>query len=582
MTEDEFRRALERLQSEHAGDVEKKLAEIRRRIRAKYFEAQRRVASDPHRLIAVRCPRQVGKTYFIAGEILCALTQPNVQVCYITLIREQAKRNIWAPIMKIAAEVGWELYEQESELIITAPETGSWVILRGCQDMADVAKFEGTFYDKVFIDEAQAFPATVIKRLIYNALLPTLGKKGGQLYITGRPNNIFYGEFFEVTSPQAEVVYLGKDEKLRSRSRPWVERHDKKWEGVIFAYSLHSWTQQDNTAEPQIWESSKQLKELNGWPDDHPTWMRESLGLWATDESLLVYRFAEGERLPGATDWKHGTCWKRIEVEPHLRQFNPFGLPIPGQRPIRYAIGLDLGDADESRVSVCGYSPQWPVAYGAAYEWGLAGGNLTLLAKHVAMAVAYCGGWDGDEGEPMKLDVPYIGLPRAETIGRKLYEYVKIGMNRVDGFWADAEKFGGLVLRQMARDYGIVIKEAKKRHKKDHIEALNTDTENGKYLVLLGSVTAGEMAVLSWDETRMKEKSGQKNNACDAALYAGCNARHHDATELVEKPVVQGNDLVVQQMMERRERMMRPPVEDAQANIGMIAPIDAYDGWDWQ
>ncbi len=572
--------ALQKLKRAQSGDREKSLQGMAVQLQTLLYTAQRECSVDPHPFVAICCPRRVGKTFWVAVETLCTLaTVEEAHVVYITLIRDQAKRNFWEPLQMLAERVGMNVDVNESDLRLTNQDTGGWAMLRGCETEADCAKFEGTYYHRAFIDEAQAFGLSTIVKLIENSLTPCLGDVDGRLYMMGRPVGVFAGRFYEATNDKASLIRVDETER-RAVSRPWQERALPRWEGVDFAWSLHTWSQERAAAEAgpgsraaRIWSNSLKVKRINGWADTHPTWMREALGLWSADDSLLVYRF-DARLAPEGTLWAPESDLTEEQVRK-----NPFRIPGGHKVPLRYVIGVDMGQSDPRTIQVFAYSPNLRVCYGACYEYESIGISLRAMAMEIVKAVAYCAAWDGVEGEEIEVrdGALTFGVGPGEKIGARLLEYMRLGLDLIDDIYGDIDKMGGEVLVHMLHEYGIRIIPAKKKNKRDHQEAFNTDLVDRRMLIKAGSRLAAEMAVLAWDDSGLKEKSGQKNNNCDSGLYAGVNCRHHDAQELIFVPPESPEQRSARRMAEHRQRLSRPRSADERfVDIGAVAPIDAW------
>lgn len=256
--------------------------------------------------------RRSGKTRSIAADLpYTAISHPDVIVLYITLSRVNAKRLIWPEFKNINEQFQLGGKVNESELSITFPNK-SRLYLIGASDQSSIENFRGLAIKKVYIDEAQSFPA-YIAALIDEVIGPALMDHAGQLIVTGTPPAVLSGYFFD----------LCKDP---IKSKGW---------------SHHFWSFFDNPKLPFLKEGKTHQdmlqRELNrrGVTVDDPSVQREWFGKWVQDENSLVYKYS-----PTRNHYDH--------------------LP---KSDWHYIVGLDLGFKDADAIAVLAYSEQHPETY---------------------------------------------------------------------------------------------------------------------------------------------------------------------------------------------------------------------------
>jgi hypothetical protein len=255
-------------------------------------------------------------------------------------------------------------------------------------------------------------------------------------------------------------------------SKPWNEigPADRNF------WSLHSWTLRDNTALPHLWDEALGIKEREGWTDENPIWRREYLGQWVADDADRVYKFRE------YTD--DGLPWN--VWEPEATDANPFGLP--GDHWWRFVYGVDLGSKDPFALQVLAYSDTCPTLY-HVYEYSQKGLTVTQV------------------GELLTDLISKTGYPEAIV--------------------ADLAGNGGMIIAELNERFGLSVEAAEKKNKPDSIELTNSDLIDGRLKLLKGSLITQQMMDLQWDETGMKENKAQRNDCCDAFIYARRRALHH-------------------------------------------------------
>jgi hypothetical protein len=448
-------------------------------LRQRLFAEQLDFIEDPCRRKVLLCSRRAGKTYtLVAYHALRALAVTVFHGVYVTLVRDQAKRLFWEPLLQLDDELELGIDFHHADLIARFRH-GPRITVRGAENDADVEKFRGDKYDLFTLDEAGLPQFTGrLKNMVRQVVGPALLDRRGTLAMTGTPGHILKGEFFDATGPQASELDA---EALHAMSRPWVERDDAKWQSVEWTWSLHGWTLEQNTAQPHIWEEALAEKRRNGWSDDSPGWRREFCGQWVPDDSLLVFRFHSGRN-----------TWE------------PVGRPafehLPTGHTWRCVLSCDMGFADPFAVHVWAHSDTHPNAY-HVYEYSAAGLTVGRIAEEIRRAHATCGGEENFDAQ--------VG---------------------------DFDTLGGTIHETLSAEHGIALTKAVKKDKRDHIELTNNELVDARIFVLAGSQLENEWTYLSWDDTGLKEKSSQPNHCSDAALYAIRHLRHRASTQAAAVP----------------------------------------------
>jgi hypothetical protein len=91
----------------------------------------------------------------------------------------------------------------------------------------------------------------------------------------------------------------------------------------------------------------------------------------------------------------------------------------------------------------------------------------------------------------------------------------------------DTGGLGKMVVEEINSRFGLNLEPAEKVHKKDFIELMNDDFDNGNIEIGDGMEDyIDELESLQWDEDKRREDERYSNDICDAALYAWREARH--------------------------------------------------------
>lgn len=248
---------------------------------AALFGPQLAFVADRHPLKAAFCSRRAGKTHGLAYSLVEAGSIfPGSVVPYITLTRETAKIIIWPAIEEVCQQFNIEYELKENTGDVFLPQTGSRIILRGCDDRKQIDKLRGPKYPLAVVDEAQGFPAYLME-LVEDVLEPAVMDYGGQVILTGTPNAICAGPFHDITT---------------GKSKGW---------------SVHHWTLLDNPHLPDPASWLKRKMEQKGWNPTNPTFQREYQGIWIRDADALVYYAPDSvvgihDRFHNQVGWKYG------------------------------------------------------------------------------------------------------------------------------------------------------------------------------------------------------------------------------------------------------------------------------------
>jgi hypothetical protein len=278
--------------------------DVYKKLKDEHFEKQFRYVDDKARLAAALCTRRAGKT---GGNgrlmLLDAIRYPKSPVLYLLTTRDECKYVMWEPVIKpLNDEFQLGGVPNETELSMKFPN-GSYIRCFGVDAKPDeMKKVLGVGYRLVVIDEAQKFRID-LRKLVFEMLLPAMADLQGKVRLTGTPDDLTSGLFYEVTRQE------GKREP---------------------GWSVHEWNTFENPYMAKQWASDiAMLKETQPRIEETPSFQRMYLGKWVVDTSALVYKFDPSRNV--------------VQSLPDARW--------------TYVLGIDLGyDPDPSAFVICAYN----------------------------------------------------------------------------------------------------------------------------------------------------------------------------------------------------------------------------------
>jgi hypothetical protein len=474
----------QRVQARDTSDWAEKAAAIM----AGCHPRQRGFVEDEGRRVCALVPRGGGKTTAASARLIRRMLRTHRARCvYIATTRAQAEELLWLRLKDLVEKLSIEAVFNETKLRCTFKRNQATVRLVGADDKREIEKLRGQAFHEVMIDEAASYPASLLDNLTLRIIGPRLGDYDGVLSMIGTPGHTLSGPFYDATRPGSDIA------------RAWSERDREDFAGWV-KWSIHSWTLEDGAkyvpAIARVWAEAKVEKLRQGWSDEHPIWRREYLGQWAADDTERVYKYR-----PHTED---GAPLNQWNPERNVRGFAK--LP-EGISNWQFVYGMDMGHSDPFALEIFAWSPTDPakMLY-HVYEFERRG----MYARTIAELLL---------GEGLDHEHP-TGV-MAET-------------GWPDGIDADLAGLGDALIDELGNVYGIAIKAAEKKSKFDNIELFNGDLIDGRICILKGSALEAQLMDLQWqvdDFGRLKEDKGQRNDCCDAAIYARRRAQHLYAQE---------------------------------------------------
>lgn len=471
----------------------KRTKTIRNQMMDELFTEQRTlIREDKSRWKSVLVPRRGGKTFaFSRYAVDKCLERKNSVVLVLTLTLKSCKRLYWDEIKELMSKKGIAFKPDKTNATFTL-FNGSVIMLGGAETEADIERWRGIYADLVLVDECKSFHPTVFLELIESAIEPTLLDNLGTIVVGGTPGTDMVGPFFEATYPEF------KTDTGVHRCRPYYEKDKPYWKARRPKWSLHTWTQRDNVMMPHIWRAALELKEINGWDDNHPTWLREYEGKWVQGESAWVFSYGDANARAGSDGNPLCTYYPLEESD------NKFGLPNGVEW--NYSLGIDLGYEDSTAFVIAAWSVDHPILY--------------YVFSHKA---------------------PHMKVPEiAERI-----EMLSAMVGGFSGIVADTGGLGKLIVETLNFTHGFNIVPAQKKDKLDFIELMNSDYDTGRIKHLPGLSLSSEVLNLRFDLTRgtksellragkLRYERDAEDHLADAHMYVYRFVRHMLYEEMVE------------------------------------------------
>jgi hypothetical protein len=530
-------------------------ADIEQRLLADCHPFQLDAALDPHRRVSFLVGRGGGKTTVLRVRALIKLTTiPNARLIYAATSGPEAERLNWEPLKKVIDELGLrdEFSFHETDRVCTCKRTGGTYQMIGLDNKKEVNKWRGQPFNEVQIDETASHDPVLLENFLDRAVGPRLGERHGCIVLSGTPGHVLRGRFYDATRKGSE------------RHRPYRLRDDADfadWTG----WSSHAWSMLDVLALPDAdryaalrlnWEEALIEKKDQQWSDQNPIWLREYLGLWASDHTTAMYAYqAYNDDGTPLNQWlPFGDV--KLEGLPMLKAAIA-ALP-EGFDDWQFGYGADLGSRDPFALTILAFAPSDP--------WRRFFHVFSFERRRMY---------------PRTIAELLIGKEAADKAVRsEVYTEVG-GLFGLTG-WpvaavADLAGLGDMVLDELAKTYGITFKAAEKKNKPGAIEVFNGDLVDGRMFVIAKSPLEEQVSTLQWkpDEyDNPKEDKAVANHSADSATYirtelgamfSGASAAPSKEREAAERAIAQGD---------------RPPAPKSQVKpIKRPAPSKKHDPW---
>jgi hypothetical protein len=401
--------------------------DIIKAIRAELFDKQLAFVDDSSRNKVALCTRRAGKTsMWCRYATQVALRTPRSLTRIWASSRLRAKQLLWTEFQYLFQRHKMSFEEQhmhDTELTIRFTN-GSEIRLLGADKDKEAQKKRG---DKTIMEvvlEAQNF-GPFLRTLVEEVAEPCLFDMRGTFCMEGTPGPICSGYWFDAS---------GREDSAQR----WTSVGGK--DSVGTGWSCHRWSVLDNPYVPHAKDELALTKKKRRWADDNPTYVREWLGKWVNDTSVLFYAYDEKRNLYDTS------------------KIQPWG---PGWS---HSLGWDLGSLDSMALVVWGWHPDYPHLF-EAHSWKRPGTELAGGAADV--------------------------MAEIDMLEKQGFNFVK----KV----ADTGGGGRMYVEEVQLRYNHVFEAAKKTDKYEHVMLFNDDLRTGKIKLVPGSPLQVELSELPKD-----------------------------------------------------------------------------------
>lgn len=467
---------------------------------------QRDALLDLSRWITLLVGRGGGKTTTMMLRAICtAVSVAKAKIVYCAASRPMAEELVWEPLKEALERLGLvpgrDVLYHEGKLRCTILRTGATIRLVGIDDTGEINKLRGQPWDLVLGDEASIYPIKLLETFVHKVIEPRLGDRFGTIILGGTPAHQLEGIFYDASRPSGEL------------HRPYADRDNDEYKDWI-GWSSHYWTNKDIFELPDsqrlyprlhnLWLDALLKKRKNGWSDRNPTWLREYLGIWSSDETEQVYQF-----VPHDENGKEWNVWS-----PHGKE------KLTGLLGLAAAIKALPGpvDAEGKRVPNVSYDWQYAMWMDEGYRDPFA---IAVLA------------FAPDDPERRILEVFEFEKRQCRT--RQVAELVlgpQLNADDPDGIYGEIgwPVVAGIdsnerLQTDLANDYSIRLTRNERKQDSKHaiIETVNGALIDGRLKAIAGGLLATQMSQLQWVEDKhgfLRENKKQANHLTDCTAYA--------------------------------------------------------------
>jgi hypothetical protein len=276
-------------------------------------------------LNAICCSRRAGKTNAAIFRAILVVARPNTRVHYVNLVRRNARKQFWRPLLTQLRQLGWvaglDYIANENDMILTT-RWGSTLQAMSCDSMAGTKAVQGDRSDLFMIDECH-LPNDDVLEVLVEVAIPMLTDTGGQLDLLGLP-------------PEAEPTYFS-----RALDRPgWAKFHWTQFDHDFPSTREVKWSRvkkacADRGLKVDVTEAHNdngRLVLIVG-PGTDPLVQRQYFGIRARDPSKFAY-----------------------EYQPGRNDYDPTPVDLSkGFYRIGWGIDIGWGDCDAIVVSMMSY-----------------------------------------------------------------------------------------------------------------------------------------------------------------------------------------------------------------------------------
>ncbi len=406
--------------------------------------------------------RRYGKTEVLMVALALAVEdQPGSYGLYITKTRKNAKLYAWKILKRILTDTGRRYKANESDLTLEL-EGGGLIVMGGADKISEIEKYRGFPFTLAIVDECGVYPSDLLQSLREDVLEPTTVDFDGAMIFAGTPGPTLEGVWFELSGPTVPTydARTGRAGVHRGTllENPFLMRHLPI---------------EERRAAIEGWLAAK--REKHGWTELSPTYIREYLGRWVQDDSVLVFPFSA----------------ERNGYEPSAN--GPHGLPAHTPTGVLLTVTdwLVVLAVDVGVVDAMGYA---------------------VVATHPALRESYVLSVHKRRGQL---------IDSAAQEVRLLLDMFAVG-GRAPILVVDAGGMGKVHAETFGQKYGLAVVPAEKTEKTSSIMMTRDDVQSSRIKVFAGEccdAIRAEWAVLGWNDKRDGIADGQEDHGTDGVLY---------------------------------------------------------------
>ncbi|HKP08494.1 MAG TPA: hypothetical protein VJU58_14670 [Microbacterium sp.] len=476
-------------------------AEIRDRVLADCHEYQaepvQAVCSLMLRYFTLLAGRSGGKTtVYKAIYIIQMAAIPGARFIYGAPTREMATDLLWDPMKETCERLGIEASFQEVKRVCTFHRTGARLKLVGLDDKREMGKQRGQPFNGVGVDEICEFPPQLIEWFVDRIVGPRLGERAGWLGLGSTPGVILRGLFYEATRPGSKLHVAFRELAQHPGWQGWVSFH---WNARMVSELPDAMRRYPAIVANHL--EHLRLAKVRQWSEDNPIKRREHDGVWAADNTMLVFQY-----LPH----KEGKPWN--QWDPPRRGLLQLAVLPDTFTDYVYVIAFDEGYSDPFACNAFAFSPSDP-AMEIFHIYGMERGPQRKVEDDQRPQ---------DEREKM-----YARSVAQLLIGDELDLSKPGGLIGAIGEWPLGIEgdCGEQMELELGRVYGIQVVRFDRSHKykATAIGIVNGDFHDGRIKILKGSPLEREITELQWTEDtygNLVENKAQANHGSDTLIIA--------------------------------------------------------------
>lgn len=330
---------IENLDEVLAGQKTQDKAFLRYQIYETFFDEQKQLYDCKKPRQVTVSGRRAGKTHEEAGDgVSQAVSHEDGNILYMGATHKSVMSIVWPVVVQYLKMLRIPFTQHIADQKITLP-SGVEIFFAGFHTMADIEKWRGHKWRRVYIDEAQI--CKNLKYLLDEVIGPAMADYNGIIKIYGTPPRV-RGTYFESL---------------------WNDAGQSK------NMARFNWDMSVNIHMPDYEKILDKIREERGWTKENQVYQREYLGrMGIYDEDALVYRLTDNNYFTA----EYLNKW--IAEHPPSDLF--------------FISGLDYGTTDFDAYGILLGSRKRPEMF-LVYEYKKRGNGVTELVEGIRAGYDY-------------------------------------------------------------------------------------------------------------------------------------------------------------------------------------------------